>query len=695
MPSKVKSSTSVKRKQAVTEEKPTNKKVKTEKKSTKKSQPKEISDDELELSSSSEEEQDDSSSSDGSDSESEEEEEDELEEAGDEKDQENSENKTSSKEAHAKQKQIKEERRMAKPNSDVIQNVKTLWERLRVKKGITPEARKKLIAEAWTLSEPILKELALKHDTSRVVQTMIKYSDNNIRHEITIRLEPIFYELAISSYGKYLIIKLLHYAANNQKERDFICYKLLKGKPGIARRLMRHKHGAYVLEDMFRYYASPKYKQEIIFQFFDPENGNAASSMKRKITDKKNGKKADASTEAEDLIGDRDYSSVAEMFEKYPERRPDAMKFAFKRLQAAVEKGSIGFNVVHAVMLNYISNAFQDTSEAREFIDLITEQFPEIVHTPEGSETASIVLSIATAKVRKNLVRALRQFIFELATDDNGCFVLISLFDTIDDTVLIKKALGDSLQEHMPGLLTSKHGRKPLLYLLLGGPNSRYFAKSQIEFINDKIGELKKKTSKKSDEARLREHLKNYSKAMLECVAEYPGKMFETTIGSQTTVEVLLYAIDEEVTEEDGTTVSLKDKALKSLAQTFKGDVKDTSVFKQSFSSRALRILIQGGHWNHEKKQVDVVKKNERLGEDESSNEPAVGNFKLYLHEAILDNIKDWATSNEGSFVVVALLDNLEKKSSEYKELVKGLKKYKKDIEKKKVKGHQIILSHL
>lgn len=565
------------------------------------------------------------------------------------------ENGLSSKESHAKQKKIKEERKMAKPNAETIQTVKQLWERLRVKKGLTADARKKLINEAWGLSKKLVCEIALKHDTSRVVQTMIKYSDKNIRKEITNELKPIYYKLATSSYGKYLIIKLLHYG--NQETRDEI-FEALFDK-GVAEKLMRHKDGAYVLEDMFRLYASPKYRQEIINQFFD---------IRRTALNK-----------------DEDIKSISQYLEDHPEKRPDVMTQGFRKIQSAVEKGSIGFYIIHSVMLNYIKNLYSTTSEKDNFVDLITEQIAEIVHTPDGSETASRIFAISNAKERKLLIRTLRKFVFELASDEHGCFVLISLFDTVDDTVLVKKAFTEAFQEHMPGLLTSKSGRRPFLYLLLG-PSTRYFSKEQIKSIQ-LINELKKDTSKKRDEDRLRENLESFSPFMLETIQQYPRRVFEESVGSQTAVEVLLYAAGD------------KTAALEAVANTFKGSIineqvgsdgKSTSLFSQPFVSRALRTLIQGGHWNAAKKAVDVVPE-ERNAQ--------ISQFKYMLANAIDEEyISDWATS-DASFVIISLLEYLDKDSDEYKNLEKSLKKVgkkiKKAAEKENNKGSKLILEIL
>lgn len=621
--------TSKRKNSAAAAEKP-NKKVKVEKKQIKATNKKleEMSDDE-------EEESNDDW---GSDSDSEEEEEEQGTE-GEEQGTEGEENplKTSSKESHAKQKKLKEERKMAKPNAEAIQSVKSVWERLRVKKGLTAAARKKLVDEAWKLSKPLVKDIALKHDTSRVVQTMVKYSDKPTRKEITNELAPIYYELATSSYGKYLIIKLLHYGST--ETRNAICKALLSN--GAARKLIRHVHGAYVLEDMYRYYASPKYRNYIVLEFFDISTSKAWRNK-----------------------NDEDIQTVEDLLKKYPEKRPDVMSHAYKRLQAAVEKGSIGFNVIHAVMLQYAKNINLTTSERENFVDLLTEGFAEIVHTPEGSETASRVLAMATAKERKHLLKTLKEFGFQLASDDYGCFVLISLFETIDDTVLVRKVFADTFKEHMGGLLTSKAGRRAFLYLLLG-PSSRYFSKDQIKLF-DTINELKKTTSKKQDDARLAENLESFSPIMLETIQEYPRKMFEESVGSQTAIEVLLYA-----------SAGDKPAALEAVANTFKGDIFSEgagteSIFSQPFVSRALKTLVQGGHWNNATKQVDQL--------PENRNPKQIAEFKTMLADAIEDEyIKEWATG-DGAFVIVSLLESLDPKSKQYKRLMAGLTKNKKKI---------------
>ncbi|KAF5103585.1 hypothetical protein DV451_001325 [Geotrichum candidum] len=545
-------------------------------------------------------------------------------------------NKKTSKEQHAEQKKLRDERKLSKPNGEKIQHIKQIWERLRVKKDIPSGVRKKLLDEAWAASKDQIKELVLKHDASRVVQTMFKYSDKEKRMAITKALKGTYVELARSSYGKYLLVKLLHYGSKEVRE------DVLNELYGNFRKLMRHREGAYVIEDAYRDYATAAQKRQIVREFY----GSEFAIFK---------------DHAKDM-------SLADIIKENPEKRPFLMKNLKETISAAVQKGSIGFTIIHAAMLEYVKNIDPTTSEKDEFIDIVTEQFAEMVHTNEGSQVACRVLAMATPKERKLLVRSLKDFVDKLAEDEYGNFVLITLFNTVDDTVSVHKAFSSKLQEHMPELLAGKFGRRPFIYLLLGF-SPRYFTKSVLDATAE-LNKIKAATSKKDDDVR-REELKNkFSQIMLDGLVTYPKAVLSESFGSQAASEVLLYA------EGD------KTAALEAVANAFSGSPdNEEHLIQLPFSSRTLRTLIQEGHWNSKTKSVDTI------------NEPT--GFKNIFFKAIKLNISRWA-SGEGSFVILSLLENLDDKE-ELLSLLKEksvLKEIKKAAEEGN-KGSKLILEQL
>jgi len=54
-------------------------------------------------------------------------------------------------------------------------------------------------------------DLVLKHDASRVVQTLLKFGSKEQRGEVAKALKGKYAELAKSTYGKFLVCKILKY----------------------------------------------------------------------------------------------------------------------------------------------------------------------------------------------------------------------------------------------------------------------------------------------------------------------------------------------------------------------------------------------------------------------------------------------------------------------------------------------------
>jgi pumilio family protein 6 len=114
-----------------------------------------------------------------------------------------------SREAHAKQKALAKERKAAKPNADVIERSKKLWEKLRLKSHIQKDERKELVKELFEIIEGRVKDFVFKHDSVRVIQTAIKYSTMEQRRMIARELKGEFRTLAEGKYSKFLIAKLV------------------------------------------------------------------------------------------------------------------------------------------------------------------------------------------------------------------------------------------------------------------------------------------------------------------------------------------------------------------------------------------------------------------------------------------------------------------------------------------------------
>lgn len=523
----------------------------------------------------------------------------------------------------AEQKRILKERKLSRPMGEKIQHIKQVWEKLRVKKDTPGPVREKLVNQMWALIKDNIKELVFKHDSSRVVQTVFKYSDKDKRLEITKALQGSFVDLAKSPYGKFLLVKIMHYGS--QRTRAEIINEL----HGNFAKLMKHKEGAYLVEDIYRDYSTSAQKKQIMREFY----GNEYALFKEQDINR----------------------SLTEILEQTPDKRNVIMRNLNRIITSSVEKGSIGFQLVHAAMLEYIKNINSD-EERESFVDLVAEQFPEMVHTPEGSQVACRVLAMATAKERKQLVRSLKQFATKCAEDENGYLVLISLFMTVDDTKLVAKTITSDLSENMLTLIKSKFGRRPLLYLLVG-KSPRYFDKHVLEKF-DIIDNLKEKTSKKDDEARRLELNTAIAPHMLDTISKNTNELMNDNLGLQFISEALLYS--------HGVDRTL---AMEAVLDSLRGDVdQESHPLSQKFTSRALRTLVQGGVWNGKLKQVDKSPESDL-------------HFASKLAPIVIENIAGWS-SGSGSFAVVSLLEHNQSKKEMKKALLPLKSKLPTDVNK-------------
>uniref|UniRef100_A0A060T4W7 ARAD1B06424p n=1 Tax=Blastobotrys adeninivorans TaxID=409370 RepID=A0A060T4W7_BLAAD len=533
-------------------------------------------------------------------------------------------------------KKLKEERKMSRPNGAKIQDIKKIWEKLRVKAGVTPAERKKLVNEIWDQVHDCVKELVLKHDASRVVQTIFKYADKEKRIAITKALKGSYVDLAKSAYGKYLLVKLLHYGSAQVRE------DVHNELHGNFRKLMKHKEGAYVIEDAYRDYSTAAQKRQMIREFYGSEFA-VFKDHKKDLT-------------------------LADIIAENPDKRPFVMRNLYETIAASVNKGSIGFTVIHAAMLEYVKNIDATTSEREDFIQLIVEQFAEMVHTNEGSQVACRILAMATAKERRQLVKSLRPFVSKMAEDEYGQFVLITLFNTVDDTVMVSKGFTPDFKENIESLIVSKNGRRPFVYLLCG-PTSRYFTKDVMDKFAV-VDELKKNTSKKEDDVRRLELNKAFSPLILNAIENKAPELLKNNLGAQFIAEALLYAHEVDRTN-----------AIEAVCKAMEGSPKDQEdhLIHDAVVSRTLRALIQQGHWNMKSKQVDKAPE-------------ADSTFAKVLYSHIEDYVAEWA-QGDGAFVIVALLETLE--SSEAKKLKKTLKGHQKAIQQSEAKGVKLILEKI
>lgn len=90
------------------------------------------------------------------------------------------------------------------------------------------------------------------------------------------------------------------------------------------------------------------------------------------------------------------------------------------------------------------------------------------------------------------MIKSLKPVASQLAANETGYLVLLSIFETVDDTVLVAKSLLPGLHKHILDLATDKFGRIPMLYPF-AGRKPRLLPPSALPILQ-KLDELRQAT---------------------------------------------------------------------------------------------------------------------------------------------------------------------------------------------------------
>ncbi|VDO59805.1 unnamed protein product [Haemonchus placei] len=104
-----------------------------------------------------------------------------------------------------------------------------------------------------------------------------------------------------------------------------------------------------------------------------------------------------------------------------------------------LEETTVRLSLCHRLLRDFASHC--DPEQLTNLIDSLKDRIPEIVHTPDGSYVAMKCIWNANVKDRKLIVKNFKDLVVKVAMEHYGHRVLLALFDTIDDTVLVNKCI--------------------------------------------------------------------------------------------------------------------------------------------------------------------------------------------------------------------------------------------------------------
>ncbi|KAI1308178.1 hypothetical protein EDD11_004333 [Mortierella claussenii] len=412
-------------------------------------------------------------------------------------------NKIPTKEANAQKKALRDERRSHKPNAELIYPAKKLWEKLRLKE--LPKAeRQAVMKDMMVLITGKVQDIIFKHDMSRIIQSCLKHGNEAQRNIIAGELVGHYLTLSKSMYGRFIVVKILNYC---QKYREAI----IKEFYGKVRQLIKHKEASSIIEDAYSIYANSAQRAALIQEFYGPE------FRLFKVEDKK---------------------TLTEILEQNPAKKDNIMKHLMETLTGCLEKGTVGFSIVHRGLLEYFEHA--DAKGTQEMLDVMKEQAVEMLHTKEGAQVAMYCLLYATPKDRKAMLKTMKPFVVKICKEEYGHMVMLRMFDVVDDTVLMSKAILAEIIKEMEDIAKDKYGRRVILYLL-AGRSPKYISPQSIELLA-KGDAVRANTSKKDAAVRSAELLNYISPALISLIATKTRSLTSEPLACQVVLETMLRA---------------------------------------------------------------------------------------------------------------------------------------------------------
>lgn len=378
------------------------------------------------------------------------------------------------------QRKLALERKMAKPNAPLIQQAKVLWEVIRQKKT-ADDVRKVKMDKLYKLIKGKVKEVLFKHDASRIIQSAVKHGNQEQRDGIAKELIGCYAELSKSNYGRFIVIKILAYC---NKYRSAV----IEDFYGKIRKVIKHKEASQVLEEAFNQYANSKQRAYLLQEFYGPEYA---------------------------LFKGSECPLATESVKANPAKVQSILKHMRGIIESVVDKAeaAVGpLSIIHKVILEYVTYA--PHADIVSLIDTLKDILVHIVHTRDGAKVFQICMAHASPKQRKLIIRTLKGFVNKISIEQYAHAALISIFDCVDDTVLINKSIIQEMIADVSSasdtpsfaeVVRNRYGSHVVHFLLTGRNRKTQHAYVINEL--EETDEIKKETSRKDTALRMKELL--------------------------------------------------------------------------------------------------------------------------------------------------------------------------------------------
>nr|OAD54684.1 Protein penguin [Eufriesea mexicana] len=343
-----------------------------------------------------------------------------------------------------KKKELKEKYK-AKHFNDIYVSIaiKQIGEKLR-RSDCSKLERKLLILKAHDLLKTNYNKVIFTHDISRIIQWILRYCDANIRQIIFEELRPSVLSMIESKYAKNCIkIMLKHGSQEIRRKIISTCY-------GNVIKFMCHSVSAPLLELIYSTWATKIEKRYFKQEFY--------GDMYKQAKDKQIKTLSDTYKTAEDM-------------------KAATLSAVKGNLMRILNKKLLKSTLLHCVLLEFLNNCSKE--DKAEIITMLRSAMIELSQTKFGSKVAAICIWYGTNKDRKMIMKSFKGNTKNISMSEHGYLILLALFDSVDDTVLIKKIILSEIENDLIDITLNDYGKHVILYLV-ARRNSHYFAPNFI-----------------------------------------------------------------------------------------------------------------------------------------------------------------------------------------------------------------------
>ncbi|XP_011643245.1 protein penguin [Pogonomyrmex barbatus] len=495
-------------------------------------------------------------------------------------------------------KELREKRKAKKLNNDTIYDkviqAKQISEKLR-RSDCKPLNRTKLTQTLHQMLENYYSKVIFTHDLSRVVQCMIKYCETDIRQAILSELKPCIVEMLQSKYAKNCVKALLKYGS-----REIRC-EIISQFYGNIVKLMSHSVSASLVELTYSTWCTEfdkiYFKQEFYGDMYK-------------------------------LDKDKNIKALWNVYENAMDMKMATLSAVKANLIRILNKGFVNSVLLHTVLWEFLHVC--SVEDRNELIVMLRPYIIMLCQTKMGTRVAMECIWHGNSKDRKVIMKALKGNVKAICLSTYGYMMLLALFDSVDDTVLIQKIILSELQEDLVNIALNEYGKHVILYLV-ARRDSCYFSPAVVKYLCQGDNNS---TSKKSDDIREYELLEAIHDPLLDAITADTATWLSNGSIAMTTLAILKIG--------SGNKLHSAFESIAEFVSNINSKIKDNDIEYNVIEHSGLHIMLKKLIQNDK----EVIER----------KESAFGEI-LTLH-LTLNVLKEWIEFNRGCFLLIFLIEN-------------------------------------